>query len=640
MNLLDFVVLLGSMLGIAVYGVWRTRGQRSLNTYLKGDQNLSWLAIGFSVMATQASAITFISTPGQGFQDGLGFVQNYFGMPLALIIIAAVFLPIYRRLNVYTAYEYLGRRFDSKTRLLGAGLFLLQRGLNAGITIYAPAIILSTVLGWRLDLTILLSGLLVILYTVMGGSQAVSLTQKYQLAVIFGGMIMATIILLVKLPTSFGDALTIAGNFHKLHAVDFSIDTNKRYTFWSGTAGGIFLMLAYFGTDQSQVQRYISGSSLTASRLGLMFNAVFKIPMQFFILLLGVLVFVFYQFDKPPIFFNEVEWHAQTQNSAEKFHALEDKFAEAHLVKQQLIKKWLDAKHAGNSQDEIAIKKQAEAANERTDKVRADAKEALHAADPRANPNDSDYVFITFILHYLPHGLIGLLIAAFFAAALSSKAAELNALASTTTVDIYQHIVRREATDAHYVTASKWFTLLWGLVALAFALFASMTENLIQAANILGSLFYGVMLGLFLVAFFLKRITGTAVFWGTVIAEALVIYLHLSHGISYLWYNPIGCIACVLLSALLQAVLDHSTKARERKVVHERESNYMLWPATMRIFSEALFVCENSDGEKTAKGDWRRNRFFLSRQRPRSARNKNHPAAAADERTRRSQFHF
>ena len=312
MSLLDFVVLIGSMVGIALYGMWRTRGQQSLSAYLKGDPNVRWATIGISVMATQASAITFISTPGQGYQDGLGFVQNYFGMPLALIIIAAVFLPMYRRLNVYTAYEFLGRRFDGKTRLLGAALFLLQRGLAAGITIYAPAIILSTMLGWRLDLTIILSGLLVIIYTVTGGSEAVTLTQKYQLAVIFGGMVTAFIVLLTKLPASLSltDALTVAGGFKKLQAVDFSFDVNRRYTFWSGLLGGLFLSLSYFGTDQSQVQRYISGASLRESRLGLMFNAVFKIPMQFFILLLGTLVFVFYQFERPPVFFNQAAWNS------------------------------------------------------------------------------------------------------------------------------------------------------------------------------------------------------------------------------------------------------------------------------------------------------------------------------------------
>ena len=312
MSPLDFAVLIGSMVAIALYGIWRTRGQQDLKTYLKGDPKMGWATIGLSVMATQASAITFISTPGQGYQDGLGFVQNYFGMPLALILIAVVFLPMYRQLNVYTAYEFLGRRFDTKTRLLGAALFLLQRGLAAGITIYAPAIILSTMLGWRLDLTILLSGTLVIIYTVMGGSEAVTLTQKYQLAVIFGGMATALIVLLAKLPANLSlvDALTVAGGFRKMQAVDFSFNLNRRYTFWSGLLGGLFLSLSYFGTDQSQVQRYISGASLRESRLGLMFNAVLKIPMQFLILLLGVLVFVFYQFERPPIFFNESAWTA------------------------------------------------------------------------------------------------------------------------------------------------------------------------------------------------------------------------------------------------------------------------------------------------------------------------------------------
>jgi SSS family solute:Na+ symporter len=563
-NLLDFVVLIGSMLGIAAYGAWRTRGPRNLTTYLKGDQDLKWTAIGISVMATQASAITFLSTPGQGFQDGLGFVQNYFGMPLALIIIAAIFLPIYRRLNVYTAYEFLGRRFDSNTRLLGAGLFLLQRGLNAGITIYAPAIILSTVLGWRLDLTIILSGLVVIIYTVTGGSQAVTLTQKYQFGVILGGMAAAFIILLIKLPANFTDALTLAGGFHKMEAVSFSLDIHKRYTFWSGMFGGIFLMLAYFGTDQSQVQRYISGSSLRASRLGLMFNAVFKIPMQFFILLLGVLVFVFYQFEPPPIFFNEVAWQTQArQDSGGKFSALEHNFAEVEAEKLQLIRAWLKAKHGGGRDAEAAARALALAAHDRSEAVRSEAKAALQAADPGAKTSDADYVFITFILHYLPHGLIGLLIAAFFAAALSSKAAELNALGSTTTIDFYRHVINREATDAHYVIASKWFTFLWGLAAIAFALFASMTENLIQAANILGSLFYGVILGLFLVAFFLRWITGPAVFWGALAAQALVFGLHLSGRISYLWYNPIGCFACAGFSLLLQAVIGRKMELRE-----------------------------------------------------------------------------
>jgi Na+/proline symporter len=562
MSPLDFVVLIGSMVGIAIYGMWRTRGHRDLSVYLKGDPNVRWVAIGISVMATQASAITFISTPGQGFQDGLGFVQNYFGMPLALIIIAAVFLPMYRRLNVYTAYEFLGHRFDTKTRLLGAALFLLQRGLAAGITIYAPAIILSTMLGWRLDLTIVLSGMLVVIYTVAGGSEAVTLTQKYQLAVIFGGMLTAFIVLLMRLPSGFSltDALTVAGGFKKLQAVDFSVDVNRRYTFWSGLLGGLFLSLSYFGTDQSQVQRYISGASLRESRLGLMFNAVFKIPMQFFILLLGVLVFVFYQFERPPVFFNEAAWHSGIQHDpGNQLHSLEQRFAANHAEKERLIHTWLDAKHAGDHKAEAEAHALAQAALDRSEALRAEAKTALLAVNPRATANDADYVFITFVLDHLPHGVIGLLVAAFFAAALSSKAAELNALGSTTTIDFYRHIIKRDATDAHYVTASKWFTLLWGLVALAFALFANLVENLIQAVNIVGSVFYGVVLALFLVAFFLRWVGGTAIFWAALAAQTLVFVLYFTLSISYLWYNFIGCAACVLFSVLIQAALGPAT---------------------------------------------------------------------------------
>ncbi len=556
MNLLDFVVLIGSMLGIAAYGMWHTRQHRNLSHYLKGDETMGWVTIGLSVAATQASAITFISTPGQGYESGLDFVQNYFGMPLALIIIAAVFLPIYRRLNVYTAYEFLGRRFDPKTRLLGAALFLVQRGLAAGITIYAPAIILSTVLGWRLDLTIILSGLLVIVYTVAGGSQAVSLTQKYQMAVIFGGMAAAFVILLLKLPTSLGDAFTLAGGFKKLEAVSFSFDVNRRYTFWTGLLGGLFLSLSYFGTDQSQVQRYISGSSLRESRLGLMFNAVLKIPMQFFILLLGVLIFVFYQFEPPPVFFNQPAWRQAVRHDSDgKLHALTQEFTAAYTQKEQFIHQWLAAKHAGNPQAEAQARAAALAVSDRSNAIRTNAMQVMQADDPGVKSNDADYVFVTFILDHLPHGLIGLLIAAFFAAALQSKSAELNALGSTTTIDFYRHLLKREASDAHYVAASKWFTLCWGLVALAFALFANLAENLIQAVNIVGSIFYGVVLALFLVAFFLKRVGGTAVFWAALAAQGLVFVLYFSLNISYLWYNFIGCAACVLLSLVLQAVL-------------------------------------------------------------------------------------
>jgi len=555
-NALDYAVLLVTLLGIAAYGMWRTRGRRDLHTYLKGAGDTRWLTIGLSVMATQASAITFLSTPGQGYQDGLGFVQNYFGAPLALIVIAMVFLPIYRHLNVYTAYEFLGRRFDQKTRLLGAALFLVQRGLGAGITIYAPAIVLSTVFGWSLNPTIICSGLLVTLYTVVGGSEAVNLTQKYQIGVIFAGMVAAFFVLLAKLPAGlgFGDALSLAGGFHKLEAVDFT-HLEKRYTFWSGLLGGGFLALSYFGTDQSQVQRYLGGASLRESRLGLMFNALFKIPMQFFILLLGVLVFVLYQFDRPPVFFNEAAWRrAVATSDGDKLRALESDFAAAHAVEQQQLTAWLAAKHAGDPTAADTARSAALAAHGRVEDVRDSAKSAL-AKEPGAKANDADYVFITFILHYLPHGVIGLLVTVFFAAALSSKAGELNALSSTTTVDFYRHVVKREATDSHYVVASKCFTAFWGVFAIGVALLANLSENLIQASNILGSLFYGVPLGIFLVAFFVKKIGGTAVFWAAIAALLLVWTLYATLSISYLWYNVIGCAACMIFAAGLQPIL-------------------------------------------------------------------------------------
>jgi len=563
MSALDFIVLIGSMLGIAAYGIWRTRGRRDLSSYLKGDGQTPWFAIGLSVMATQASAITFLSTPGQGYLGGLGFLQIYFGVPLALIIIAAIFLPLYRRLNVYTAYEFLGKRFDGLTRLLGAGLFLLQRGLGAGLTIYAPAIVLTTVFGWPLNLTILCSGLLVIVYTVTGGSDAVTVTQKYQLTVIFGGMITPFCLLVMKLPAglTIKDTFALAGGFQKLKAVNFSTDVRERYTFWSGLLGGTFLMLSYFGADQSQVQRYLSGSSLRESRLGLMFNAVCKIPMQFCILLLGVLIFVFYQFERPPLFFNPDSSRYVSENGiGQKLRAYETEFNSAHAQTRRQLETWLQARHADHSSAAAVAFAAAAASHQHSEQLREAAATALRASHAGVTANDADYVFITFILHQLPHGVIGLLVAAFFAAALSSKAAELNALGSSTTIDFYRHVIKREATDADCLTASKWFTALWGLVAIGFALYAHLVENLIQAVNILGSIFYGVMLGLFVVAFFVRRVGGGAVFWAALAAQALVFILYFKLNISYLWYPLIGCAACVLFSLALQAALGGDVK--------------------------------------------------------------------------------
>jgi solute:Na+ symporter, SSS family len=567
MNLIDWLVLLGTIVGIAAYGAWHTRGTRSLNTYFKGSSTNGWGTIGLSVMATQASAITFLSIPGQAYESGIGFVQNYFGLPLALIIVCVVFLPIYRRLGVYTAYEYLGRRFDTKTRVLGAVLFLVQRGFSAGVTIYAPAIILSTVLGWRVDLTIALTGLLVIVYTVTGGSEAVSLTQKWQMAVIFGGMVTAFIILLMRLPEGLGfsGAAHIAGAMGKLEAVDVSFDPSRRYTLWTGLLGGLFLSLSYFGTDQSQVQRYIGGASLREGRLGLMFNGLLKIPMQFFILLLGAFVFVFYQFDKPPVFFNQVSWerHAVGTN-APIFHSIEQRHAAAHQEAMDDVTKWLATRGAGDAKAEMATRMAMVDAQGRVDSIRMEAKAALKAADPDAKTKDSDYVFITFILAQLPHGAIGLLIAVMVAAALSSTASELNALATTTTIDLWRRVRPLAAADeARNVRVAKWLTGFWGVFAIAFALFVGMAENLIEAINILGSIFYGVVLGIFLVAFFLKWIRGSAVFWGAVAAQLLVFVLYFNLSIGYLWFNLIGCAGCVVFSLVFQTLGGSSKPGNE-----------------------------------------------------------------------------
>jgi solute:Na+ symporter, SSS family len=565
-NLADWVVLVGTIVGIAAYGSWRTRHVRSLNIYLRGSTSTGWGTIGLSVMATQASAITFLSIPGQGFESGIGFVQNYFGLPLALIIVCAVFLPMYRRLNVYTAYEFLGRRFDEKTRLLGAGLFLLQRGLAAGVTIYAPAIIISTVLGWPLDLVIVFTGLLVIVYTVTGGSEAVALTHKWQMAVISAGMVTAMVVLLQRLPDDLGftGAAYVAGALGKLQAVDFSVDPSRRYTVWTGVFGGLFLSLSYFGTDQSQVQRYIGGASLREGRLGLMFNAMLKIPMQFVILLLGALLFVFYQFAPHPVFFNEAEWRRHAHDG--RFRAIEGEHASAIAQSQSAIRAWLQARASDDTAREASARATMVAAGQRTQAIRAEAKAALRAADPRAKATDSDYVFITFILTQLPHGAVGLLVAVMFAAALSSKAAELAALGTTTTIDFWRHFRPLAAADeARNVRVARRFTALWGIFAVTFALFAGFAENLIEAINILGSIFYGVLLGLFLVAFFLRRVGGHAVFFAAVAAQTLVIVMYFSLNIGYLWYNLIGCAACIAFSVALQAILPPRARAGERR---------------------------------------------------------------------------
>ncbi|RYD77052.1 MAG: sodium:solute symporter [Sphingobacteriales bacterium] len=565
MSALDWIVLGGTLLFIVGYGTWKTRGSRDMESYLRGDNSSSWWTICLSIMATQASAITFLSTPGQAFEDGMRFVQFYFGLPLAMVIISITAVPIFYRLKVYTAYEFLENRFDLKTRSLTAFLFLVQRGLAAGITIYAPAIILSSILGWNLNFTVIGIGALVTIYTVAGGTKAVNVTQKQQMAVMMGGMLIAGIIVWRLLPNdvSFGEAVQVAGKMGKMNVVDFSFSLQERYTFWSGITGGLFLALSYFGTDQSQVARYLTGSSIAESRTGLLFNGLLKIPMQFFILFIGVLVFVFYQFNKPPVFFNEVQ-RSKLENSsyAPQLKNLEAQHTVLFQQKQDDIKTLL---HGLRNDDETQIKAAKISLNQKEDQIkniREDVKTLIKKNENITEVKDTDYVFISFVMKYLPQGIIGLLIAVILCAAMSSTASELNALASTTVVDIYKRSVNKSATEKHYVRASKAFTLAWGAMAIFFATVASMLDNLIQAVNLLGSLFYGTILGIFLVAFYIKPIRGNAVFVAALLAEFLILalyflgeYNYLSLKISFLWFNVIGCALVVLFGFILQMIL-------------------------------------------------------------------------------------
>lgn len=544
MNTLDWIILLGTLGFIVGYGAWKNRKNESITDYLKGGNSARWWTIGLSVMATQASAITFLSTPGQAFHDGMGFVQFYFGLPFAVIIICLFFIPLYHKLKVFTAYEFLEQRFDQRTRTLTAILFLVQRGLAAGITIYAPAIILSVVLGWPLKLLILLIGLIVIFYTAIGGTAAVNVTQKQQMFIIFLGMIVAFGYIVKSFPEhiGFSKALSIGGKTGKLDVIDFSFDPNNRYTFWSGITGGLFLALSYFGTDQSQVQRYLSGKSVRESQMGLIMNGFLKVPMQFFILLVGVMVFVFYQFETSPLHFNPkgVETVLNSPHAA-TYQKLEEEHRATQILRHAMLEKNID---------KITLENLAKIDGlERTQRQKA--KLLIKKADPQQETNDKDYVFISFILGYLPQGIVGLLLAVILSAAMSSTASELNALAATTTVDLYQRNVG-EKSPAHLVKASQGFTLLWGGIAILFAAFGSLVENLIQLVNIIGSVFYGTILGVFLVAFFLKQVKGKAVFWAAIVSEALVIFIFTQDWVSFLWLNVIGAVLTVGIVLLLQ----------------------------------------------------------------------------------------
>ena len=564
MQLIDWIVLLGTLTFIVTYGVYKTRNNKGAQDYIRGGSETRWWTIGLSTMATQASAITFLSTPGQAFHDVMGFVQFYFGLPIAMVIICMFFIPIYRRLNVYTAYEYLESRFDRKTRTLTAVLFLIQRGLAAGLTIFAPAIILSAVLGWNLSGLTVLIGSLVIIYTVAGGTKAVSVTHKQQMAVILTGMFAAFFIILSYLPENinFSNALEIAGASGKMDILDFSFDFENRYTFWSGIIGGSFLALSYFGTDQSQVQRYLSGRSVNESRMGMIMNGMLKVPLQFFILLVGVLVFVFYQFNNAPLNFNPAA--TETVLNSDYGNQYEDLMLEHDEIQQE--KQNLHLQFAENNnftpKNNSTYRENLATLNASENETRQKARKLIDASDKDAESNDKDYVFIHFILNNLPRGLIGLLLAVILSAAMSSTASELNALSSTTSIDLYKRSRKTEMSDEHYVKASKWFTLLWGAIAIAFASFANLFDNLIQLVNIIGSIFYGNVLGIFLLAFFIKIVNSNSVFVAAIITQIIVIILYKFDVMPYLWLNLVGCLLVMALALILELFI----KTPEHKI--------------------------------------------------------------------------
>jgi len=549
MSSLDWIVLLSFTTLIVVYGIWKTRRSASMDSYLLAGHNTPWWTIGLSVMATQASAITFLSIPGQAFSSGMGFVQLYFGLPIAMVIISVLFIPRYYGLKVFTVYEFLEKRFDIRVRLLTGFLFLVQRGLGSAITIFAPAIILSSILGWNLNLTIILIGSVVTFYTAFGGTNAVSASHQLQMAVMIGGMIVAFCVTLYSLPPGIGfsDAIHIAGFNHKLNLVNFKLDLHSRYTFWSGIIGGTFLATAYFGTDQSQAQRYISGHSVRDSRLGLLFNGVFKIPMQVFILLCGVMVYIFYQFQPSPVFFNTVgEKKIMESPASGQFSQLQKEWDQEQLQREELYQGLLKNGSDGFEQ------KLLDASIEKEKKIRAQAQSLIKHNVPEIEANDQDYIFLRFILDYLPPGVIGLLITAFLAAGMSATASGINALASTTTIDFYKRLVRKEGEEKHFVLMSRIFTVSWGIVAITFACFGSLFENLIQFVNIVGSIFYGPILGVFLSTFFRKGISATAVFVAAIIAQVIVLALFKFTILGFLWYIVIGSISVITIGLLIE----------------------------------------------------------------------------------------
>ena len=569
MSNLDWAVLICTLLFIVVYGIYKSRGTENIQGYLLGNQAMPWYSVCLSVMATQASAITFLSAPGLGYSSGMSFVQFYLGLPLAMIVLCVTFVPIFHRLKVYTAYEYLEQRFDLKTRALTAFLFLIQRGLSTGITIYAPSIILSIILNINPTYTTIFIGSVVVLYTVYGGTKAVSYTQMLQMAIIFCGLFAAGVVVVQLLPSSvgFGKAISIAGKMGRTEAINFNFDWDNPYTLWSGLIGGFFLQLSYFGTDQSQVGRYLTGSSVGQSRMGLLMNGLVKIPMQFLILLIGVLVFTFYQYTKPPVFFNRFELNKLEKSAfAGQLNDIKAEHQQVFEVKQQELDKLGLAIDQGDDQ---AIDKQRTlllAADAKEKEVRKKATDLMLKNDANADINDNNYIFLSFVTEYLPKGLIGLLIAIIFLASMGSTASALNSLASTSVIDIYKRLIKKDGSDEQYLKASRWLTFFWGFVCILMALYASKIGNLIEAVNVLGSYIYGTILGVFLVAFYLKRVNGRAVFTAALIAEITVCICGYLQVVAYLWLNVIGCLLVVALSLLLQLLQKESFRTSDKSV--------------------------------------------------------------------------
>lgn len=551
MSVADWIVLGGTLIGIILYGIWKSRGQKDMAGYFLDNQSMPWYIVLLSIIGTQASAITFLSAPGQAYTDGMRFVQYYFGLPLAMVVICIAFVPIYHKLKVFTAYEYLEGRFDCKTRTFTAILFLVQRALSTGISIYAPAIILSSLLGWNIYWTNVIMGGLLIIYTVSGGTRAVSYTQTLQLVIIFVGMFLAGWMVVHLLPDGIGfnDALQVAGKMNKLNVIVTDFDWKDKYNIWSGLIGGFFLALSYFGTDQSQVGRYLTARSVTESRIGLLMNGLVKVPMQFLILLLGSMVFVFYLYFRAPVFFNEAQLN---KVDGPTLQHLQSEYNGYNQIKQEQVKALSGAIRAKDNAGIASAQEKLNQAEADAMKVRTTAIDYIKKADPAADTNDTNYIFLHFVVNNLPKGLVGLLIAIIFLAAWGSIAAALNSLASTTVIDIYKRQFKPTAPDEHYFKASRWWTFIWGLFCIVVAQFASKLGSLIEAVNVLGSLFYGVILGIFLVAFYCKRIGGTAVFWAAIVAEILVIIVFISNIVSFLWLNAIGCLLVIVLAWMIQ----------------------------------------------------------------------------------------